>query len=298
MTTAMDMPTTELSQQLESIRKVMRNTLRRSPVEALADDLRPCLDGGQMLRSRLTLRVGAGAGTPERLLIPRAAAVELLHAASLLHDDLLDGGVVRRGEPSLWVQRGVKTAVLAGDMLVARAMRLVQEHATALMPVALEILQDMCDAETEQEICLLGEDRSWDTCVDNARRRTGGLFGLAACAGACDDAALIPVLREAGTRAGTAYQLADDILDAYHKPGASGKTLGTDARSGRLTAVTAACRPDQDLMSWVWGLLDSSREALGDRPREREAWECYLAKDIGPAIERLTSCYQSEVAIV
>lgn len=276
----------------------MRDTLRRSPVEALIDDLRPCLDGGQMLRSRLALRVGIATGVPDALLIPRAAAVELLHAASLLHDDLLDGGVVRRGEPSLWVLKGVKAAVLAGDMLVARALRLIQEHAMALMPVALDVLQNMCDAETEQEMLLLGADHSWDACVENARRRTGGLFGLAACAGVRDDMALIPVLREAGTRLGTAYQLADDILDAYHEPGANDKTLGTDVPSGRLTAITAVHGPQRDLVSGIRDLLDSSRDVLGDRHREREAWERYLAEDIGPTIERLTSGYQSEVAAV
>ena len=277
------------------VREAMRTVLRRSPVESLYDELRPCLNGGKMLRGRLTLRLGSATGIPRATLVPRATFIELIHAASLLHDDLLDGGKLRRGEPSLWVRRGIKAAVVAGDMLVARAVRLVYEHAPELMPVALDVLRDMCDAEAEQELLLNGDEDSWETCVDMARRKTGGLFGLAACAGATDTS-LVPLLREAGTRVGTAYQLADDILDACPPTEGVAKTLGTDSSNGILTAATAA-RGRWDPLACIQELLDSSRAMLTDTPEVHTAWQQYLAEDIAPAVERLTDQFEAKVGV-
>jgi hypothetical protein len=92
--------------------------------------------------------------------------------------------------------------------------------------------------------------------------------------------------------------VADDILDAYHDPDAAGKTLGTDVPSGRLTAVTAADGSSRCPLECIRELLDSSAGVLDDRPEFCGAWRQYIEEDIGPAIRRLTSRFESEAALV
>lgn len=171
-------------------------------------------------------------------MIRAGAAVEMLHAASLLHDDIVDGGTRRRGAPALWVSEGARAAVILGDLLMSLAVECIQETLPDRIPLLVATFREMCEAEVEQEFSLLGDDASWARCLSIARRKTGSLFGFAvACAGG-DDARLTDALRHTGYALGTAYQLADDFLDTAPDPAAADKTLGTDQLGGKLTAAS------------------------------------------------------------
>jgi len=117
-------------------------TIRGSLCETSLRTLMPCLEaltgGGKLLRARLLFRVGCGVGVDERTLVQAAAAVELVHAASLVHDDVIDGSVIRRHAPAFWVENGAAGAILVGDLLFCEAMRLL-DHADyqSLMPLLM-----------------------------------------------------------------------------------------------------------------------------------------------------------------
>ena len=283
----------ETDKLLARIRSEIEDTVQASPIHRITNELAPLLGGG-MLRSRMALHVGRATAVPENTFVLSAAGVEMLHEASLLHDDLVDGGLERRGCPALWIGKGTKAAVLAGDILVVRGIRCLRKHSPHLTDLALEVLQDMCEAETEQELLLNGSDRTWKTYIANTRRKTGGLFGLAACVGA-DTPDLIPLLHEAGIRVGTAYQLADDLLDAYPSSSSAGKTLGTDVAEGRLTAATTDPSGSPEAQDAIRELLSSSSELLTEHTLVHDAWTTYVNEDITPAITRLTANYSAQV---
>jgi len=159
--------------------------------------------GGRRMRPLVTLAACQVLGGEPRRALPLAVAVELVHTASLLHDDILDGSPERRGRPAVHVKFGRETALLAGDMLYFAAM-----SAAEPFPGAVGVLnaacRDMCLGEvTEQQ-------------VEAARLKGGSLFRAAAQLGALGAGADERSFRAAGRYGellGTAYQLRDDVLD-------------------------------------------------------------------------------------
>jgi geranylgeranyl pyrophosphate synthase len=140
-----------IAEQVKEVHECAMGCLRASSVRHLADRLRPWLANGKMLRARLVLRLGAVTGVPVEDSLRAATAVELIHAASLLHDDVIDEGHLRRGRPAMWVEEGIKSAILLGDLLVCHAMGLAQRCRDAsIAGVLVESAQEMCDAETQQ----------------------------------------------------------------------------------------------------------------------------------------------------
>jgi geranylgeranyl pyrophosphate synthase len=143
----------------------------------------------------------------------------------------------------------------------------------------------MCEAEVEQEFHLAREDDPWEQCVSIARRKTGSLFGLAAfCAAGRDNPELAEALRNAGYAVGTAYQLADDLLDISGDASLAGKTLGTDAATEKLTAASAWLT-GKDPAGRVEELVRTSGEALAAWPAVQEAWEFYVNQVITPVVQ-------------
>jgi geranylgeranyl pyrophosphate synthase len=274
-----------IDRQLAGVRQVVLKSLGRNAIGRQADVPPGWIAGGKMLRSRLVLRVGAAAGVPEAVRLDAAAAVEMLHAASLLHDDVIDDGRIRRGETAFWVENGMKSAILLGDLIVCRAFLLVQErNDDALLREFIRVSVEMCEAEAEQELHLQDAAPDWDTCVSLARRKTGSLFAFAGFGGAGSDPRLRLALREAGYTIGTLYQLADDILDVYGDPVLAGKTLGSDAAGAKVTAAAALRSADIDLRAYVAQALQAAEKSLADWPAVRAAWRAYVAEDIGPVI--------------
>ncbi len=203
--------------------------------DALADATsRHLVDaGGKRLRPALTLltaQLGDGA-RPE--VLDAAVVVELTHLATLYHDDVMDSAPTRRGGPSAHAVWGNSVAILTGDLLFARAARVV----AGLGPEAVRI-----QAETFERLCLgqlretVGPPHGADP-IDHYLRvltdKTGSLIATAARFGAmfggCESA-IVRQVSDYGEKAGVAFQLADDVIDLRSTGKVTGKTPGTDLR--------------------------------------------------------------------
>ena len=209
------------------------------------------LNGGKRMRGFLVLEVAGLFGVPERMAARVAASVEMLHAYSLVHDDLpaMDDDDLRRGQPSTHRAFDEATAILAGDALQARAFELLAEPATHPDPLArCELVMalgaasgargmaggQMIDMQTEG--CALTEPE----VVRLQALKTGRLIQYSAEAGAILGRATPEVRSQVaayGRDLGAAFQIADDVLDAIGDTAAIGKTAGKDAAAGKATLV-------------------------------------------------------------
>lgn len=267
------------------VRNVVAGCLRKTSLGSMAGELLGVATSGKMLRVRMLIRVGLVQGTSLDSLTKIGAVVEMLHAASLLHDDVIDGAVLRRKAPAFWVTRGASGAILLGDLLVGQAYKLVNEvESGRLISVLVNLANEVCEAEAEQELLLKGEVSDWSTCVSIARRKTGALFAFAGYAAGGRDAKLSEALMNAGYAAGTAYQLADDILDAYGDEALAGKTLGSDAISSKITAASSWYAQGIDPQSYISDLLSSSEKILVAWPAVANVWREYISNDLSPVI--------------
>jgi octaprenyl-diphosphate synthase len=209
----------------------------------------------------------------------------MIHAASLLHDDVIDGGYLRRGMPTFWVERGVPGAILVGDLMLFKALDVVSEVEDGrLTRQLIRMTGEVCDAESEQELLLRNQKPTWENCLKIARRKTGALFAFAAFACGGDDATLSAALCESGYLLGTAYQLADDILDANGKAEQSGKSHGSDEARSKTTAVTSNTEKVRDPVAYVEGLCRKAEENLEPWPAVHGAWRDFMATDMQPAL--------------
>ncbi len=283
-----------MEERLDGVRRLMADALSRTVLRQLGPEPGALLGSGKMLRSRLIFRVGSAAGVPYNHLLHAAAAVEMVHAASLLHDDVIDGGYLRRGVPTFWVERGIPGAILVGDMMLFKAVELTCEVDTARMtPLLVRLTGEVCDAESEQELVLRGKSTDWEHRVSIARRKTGALFAFAAGACGGTDDTLVATLTEAGYAIGTAYQLADDVLDATGSEADSGKSLGSDEKRGKTTVATALPPARlSDAASFVEELCRQADASLAPWPAVLTAWQGFMQDDMRPALTKLLAATQ------
>lgn len=272
---------------LQDVRTLMHESLSRTVLSRIAASPDALFGNGKMLRSRLIFRVGPAAHVPHRTLVHAAAAVEMVHAASLLHDDVIDGGYLRRGAPTFWVERGISGAILVGDMMLFKAVELTcVVDGGRLTPLLVRLTGEVCDAESEQELLLRGKTPNWENAVSIARRKTGALFAFAAGACGSTDATLTATLTEAGYAVGTAYQLADDILDATGTEQASGKSMGSDEARGKTTAATLEPARQAEAVGYVDHLCQQAAQSLAPWPAMLAAWTNFMNADMLPALKK------------
>jgi geranylgeranyl pyrophosphate synthase len=274
------------------VRRIIGDSLKQTSLYSHVERFGATAGGGKMIRARLLLRVGSVSGVPRPVLCRAAAAVEMLHAASLLHDDIVDGGTCRRGEPALWVSEGTRAAVLLGDLMVSLAVEGILECQPSHLPILISTLREMCDAEAEQEFegPEAASRSTWEMCVSIARRKTGSLFGFAAACAGGSQTRLVEALRESGYAVGTAYQLADDLLDTCADPRLADKSLGTDAATGKVTAATAFLGEEIDPLEQMALLLRESESVLAPWPEIQHALHGYVQEVVGPLVVRFSEC--------
>ena len=244
---------------------------------------------GKMLRSRLAARLLAGRPPTADLCSVQAAcgATELVHTASLCHDDVVDNSMIRRSLPTLWQAAGSSGAILIGDLLLCQAIDLLAEtDGGRYLGVFIAKVKQVVQAEAEQELLWRGQPVDEETCLRLARDKTGPLFAFTAMVCGGQDKALCAALEEAGYRIGTAYQLADDLLDVVGDENAAGKTLGTDRTRGKLTLPQTSRRGRHITFKHIEDSCRSSLQCLEKYSHMRDAMVVFLTCDLQPVLNR------------
>ena len=194
---------------------------------------------GKRLRPALALLAGGATGNICPSHFDLAVIVELIHAATLVHDDILDGADKRRGQPTANAKWGNAISVLLGDCLFAHALKLSTSFPNGEISRRIaHAASDVCSGEIIQTQRRFDLTLSVPDYYKIIEMKTGALFAAACELGAFLNEAspdVISALRTFGMRLGTAYQIYDDVLDLAGDEAKVGKTLGSDLRKGKLT---------------------------------------------------------------
>lgn len=224
-------------------------TLAGFPDQPVIHAMRYALQGGKRLRGFLVLSSARLYGIPTSQSLPAAAAVEALHAYSLIHDDLpaMDDDDLRRGLPTVHKKWDEATAILAGDALQTLAFQLLTDPALGPAETRIQLVQSLSLASGAQGM-VLGQalDMAAETnpnltlaeITTLQQGKTGALIRFSATAGAIlanQDPAPLAAYADA---LGLAFQIADDILDVTGDPAKAGKRLQKDAAAGKATFVS------------------------------------------------------------
>lgn len=218
-----------------------------------------CESSGKMIRPGLALLTAAATGGIKDQHVTFAALLEMVHMASLIHDDVLDKADERRDRPTPNALWGNELAVLLGDTLLSQAMVMGTEIGDIKFSHRMSLAtRDLCQGEVEQSTRLWDLDMSRADYYEIIRKKTAVLFAMAMSGAAMIqgvDEEIVEHLDRMGTLLGTSYQIYDDCLDLLGIDEAAGKTLGTDAEKGKLTLP-------------MFFLLESSSEDIAAEMRE------------------------------
>jgi geranylgeranyl diphosphate synthase type II len=209
---------------------------------------------GGRVRPRLCLEVARACGTADELAYAAACSVELLHCASLVHDDLpcFDGASTRRGRPSVHNVYGEAMAVLVGDGLMTQAFHVLARGCAQRPAVGMAPVLQILEAAGPRGGLVAGQAWELEKKVDVAayhRAKTASLFEAAATLGALVNSVGPSPFATFGRSFGMAYQLADDVADVLADAAALGKPTGRDRDLGRPTAVPDGMAGDAALTS-------------------------------------------------
>jgi geranylgeranyl diphosphate synthase type II len=210
------------------------------------------LAGGKRIRPVLALATARAVGREPRDVLPLAAALELIHTYSLIHDDLpaMDDDDLRRGRPTCHVRFGEDVAILAGDGLYAEAFRLVLQEQRGEPAALLAAVSELADATGAggmvggQYIDVRGIAGGGDADLRRLHElKTGRLIGASVecvllLTGVSDPSPTLSAFRAFAAELGVLFQIVDDILDVTGTDAALGKPQGSDERHGKLTYVT------------------------------------------------------------
>jgi len=230
-----DFLATELNKVEEHLLKTLKT--RSKMVEASLKDF--VKSGGKRLRPSLTIIGSTFGDYKSETVVPLATSIEIMHMATLIHDDIVDDAETRRGTKTMQSALGKNTAVYCGDFLFTRAFMLVADMAEVEMMKDLsKVIAFICDSEIDQN------EQKFDQTVDVRKylKRIGGktaaLFSLSIGVGAhkagCDKK-MTSKLSKIGSNIGMAFQIVDDILDFTGDEKTVGKPLLSDAKQGIFT---------------------------------------------------------------
>ncbi len=293
----------ELSSELQQVKDaiLLRAASDEPDVGQAIDQL--LASSGKMLRPAFVL-LASRFGSPDKdRMIRIAAAVEMLHMATLVHDDIIDAAPLRRGVASLQALRGPRTAVLVGDWLFASCFSLIADIAGDQNGRSLShLVARICGSEISQS----ADKHVLHTSVRRYLRRIAGktaaLFALAFHVGAAESGCaeeLVSLLRRLGYSLGMGFQIIDDILDFARDGAETGKRSGSDLSQGIFTLpVVLALKSDDGRLAAALSRSRRSRWAVSRASRmvlrgngiagARAAAEAYTNRAIR-AIERLPS---------
>jgi heptaprenyl diphosphate synthase len=248
---------------LATVEAALRDEINRDPDVVAAPMADLFTAGGKRLRPALVL-LSAKCGRYELdRLIPAAMAVELTHAATLVHDDVIDRAPVRRGRPTVAAALGDEPAIVIGDFYFAKAY----EHAartdsTEVVGVLARTVMDICAGEVRQQEIRYRYSTDAGEYMHRIEAKTATL--LAAC---CEIGALLgglppaqrSALHEYGRLLGLAFQIADDVLDYMSSEGEIGKPIGQDVAEGFATLPLMLAKQDNAIAGRLEKLLQDGR---------------------------------------
>lgn len=256
---------------LATVEAALRNGIRHDPDEVAAPMTDLFAAGGKRVRPALVLLTArCGDYNLERLL-PAAMAVELTHAATLVHDDVIDRSPVRRGRPTVAASLGDAPAIVIGDFYFAKAY----EHAartdsTEVVGILARAVMEICAGEVRQQAIRYQYSTGVNEYMDRIEAKTAAL--LAAC---CDIGAVLAglpstqrsALHEYGRRLGLAFQIADDVLDYLGSEGEIGKPIGKDVTEGFATLPLMLAMGDPSVAEELKKVLRDGRELSAQQAR-------------------------------
>jgi geranylgeranyl pyrophosphate synthase len=261
VTAVLDASSRWLPARLGEVEERLRRAVRGHGEALGADATATLAAGGKRLRPMLVLLcAGEGGGAAS---VRAATAIELIHMATLVHDDVLDEAPLRRGHPTVAASSGRDRAVATGDLLFSRAFALLSDagdaRAVSLLAEASVALARGELAQRHDSFDLAISERRY---LERCRLKTAKLFECACLLGHDDEH-----LRAFGADVGLAFQLLDDVLDVAGPPERTGKARGTDLLDGTVTLplIEAASADPAIREADLRGLDDAAAEALCDR---------------------------------
>ena len=267
--------------QLACVERALESWVPANAPAGLGDAMRyAVLDGGKRLRPLLVLAAaeavngGELQGSPMQAALRAACALELVHAYSLVHDDMpcMDNDVLRRGKPTVHVKFGEAQALLAGDALQALAFELLVPDDGSLSDVqSARLCRQLAIAAGHQgmaggqaiDLAGVGQVLSQNQLEEMHRRKTGALLLASVTMGATAAGAQpesLPSLAAYGRALGLAFQVVDDILDVTADSATLGKTAGKDAAADKPTFVSLLGL--DGAQAYAQGLLDEAHTLL------------------------------------
>lgn len=261
---------------LERVERRMREPVHPEYPQLTAV-LQSILDsGGKRLRPALALLAGSFYPTDSEKLVSLAASIEMLHTATLVHDDLIDGAMLRRGRTTINARWNTGATVLTGDYLFARAAALAAETENVrVIAIFANTLMTICSGELRQifdrhDLPHIDSEAAWQKALARYDQRihakTASLFAAATEAASVLSGApeeQVNALREYGWLLGTGFQIIDDVLDFEGDQEVLGKPVGSDLREGIVTLPVLYFlreHPDDEQVAAV--VRDGSDDAL------------------------------------
>ncbi len=246
---------------LELVEERLSGVAERAPKELSAPARETLTSGGKRLRP-LLLILSAGADSPGgEDLVEAATAVEVLHTATLIHDDIVDRAQSRRGRPTTVAEHGRETAIATGDYLFAEAFHLLAGIGDPRVVRSFaEAARDLAVGELEQYRAAGGAVEI-EAYLEYIRMKTAGLFKAACVAGGTLGGLSIlqiDALATYGQALGAAFQMSDDIMDIVGEPGRTGKGVGSDLAEGTVTLPIIFAMQDGDAAA-IQRALDTPR---------------------------------------
>jgi heptaprenyl diphosphate synthase len=249
---------------LAKVEAALRDGIRHDPDEVAEPMADLFVAGGKRVRPALVLLSARCGNYDLERLLPAAMAVELTHAATLVHDDVIDRSPVRRGRPTVAASLGDAPAIVVGDFYFAKAY----EHAartdsTEVVGILARAVMEICAGEVRQQAIRYRYSTVVDEYMDRIEAKTAAL--LAAC---CDIGAVLgglpptqrSALHEYGRMLGLAFQIADDVLDYLGSEGEIGKPIGKDVTEGFATLPLMVAMGDASVAKELTKVLRDGRE--------------------------------------
>ena len=242
----------------------------------LSDELEHvALSGGKRVRPAVTVLSCEAVGGAPSAAVDFAVAVELVHNASLVIDDIIDRSGVRRGKPSAWAEYGYGPAIVCSDGLLGEAFALLSVDDQATQIVA-EAMVELSEGEATE---LVARPTTDDEYMTRARRKTGVLFRAAAELGvvaAGGEMATVEAFGEYAERVGVAFQIRDDVLDATADADDLGKPTGQDEAMDRPSLVQVTGIAPEEANERARAEADQALAALENADPEETAALGYL----------------------